>query len=334
MGVAGEEIAVGPGGLAEDEPPELEIGHPGHQLHVLEQVGEVVDQEGVGLLRGGVDRLDHGAVAAGLLAVAEKKLGVLARLEEDGAVLHRRALAAYGDAGLGMASLLSRGVVLSMENRSVFFKANENLKAVLGNGEEPCGYRTMIQAVDAAEQRPKSTFPRPGRLSAAAWRIILGLLSNRPRPRHIGGATTGTTRWNLYLRLQGHGLNPGGAAGWETTILAFYGSALGLDKADTDRRKQLLVASASSPMRGRDFQQGAGPAVSLSSSPAADFSTRSEILLSTKNGRPILHLQRRRRQDQLCNQLGILTRVLIFFNAVIAQVRDDQTSARLHPLRK
>jgi hypothetical protein len=63
--------------------------------------GKVVDDERVGIGGGVVEGLDHGAAADGAGVAFEELLEVLVGPDEDGAVLHRAALAADGDLGLG-----------------------------------------------------------------------------------------------------------------------------------------------------------------------------------------------------------------------------------------
>ena len=138
---------------------------------------------------------------------------------------------------------------------------------------ESCGYRTMIQALDAAPEDADTLivdyFPdllehmelmtRIPDAEAQAHHLPQGLadprvlpFQQRARPaRHLrcdrNPGTTGTTRSARTSTCTSTRRTTGSscARSWrrkfqETTILAFYGSAVGLDKADTDRVSGLV----------------------------------------------------------------------------------------------
>ena len=88
VGVAGEEVAVGAGRLAEDDAPQFEVAEAGEELDVLQQVREEVDDQRVGVGRGVVERLDHGAAANRAGLAFEELAQVLVGADEDAAVLH------------------------------------------------------------------------------------------------------------------------------------------------------------------------------------------------------------------------------------------------------
>ena len=117
VGVTREEVAVRPGGTAEDKALELQVAETGDQLHVLEQVGQEIDDQGVGILRRGVEGLDHGPGAdrAGL-ALEQFLQFLVVGADDHGAVLHRGALAADSDLGLraGLAGVVRRIIVQAL----------------------------------------------------------------------------------------------------------------------------------------------------------------------------------------------------------------------------
>jgi len=165
-----------------------------------------------------------------------------------------------------------RGQSATMENRAAFIKANEDLKKIMAANGGPCGYRTMIQALDAAEPGSDTLivdyFPdllehmelitRIADLSLK--RIIFRkasrthgyfLSSNAHARLDTFDAIGIQVYWfdeltkELYLHVykKEHGFfvrEEINRKFQEATILAFYGSAVGLDKADTDRISGLV----------------------------------------------------------------------------------------------
>ena len=165
-----------------------------------------------------------------------------------------------------------RGQSATMENRSVFFKASDNPKLLLGTPEEPCGYRTLIQAVDAAAEEADTLlvdyFPdllehmelvtrmADLRLKRLVFRKASRthgyfLSSNAHARLDTFDAIGIQTYWydevtkdlyqHVYKKDHGFFVREENARKFqESTVLAFYGSALGLDKADTDRISGLV----------------------------------------------------------------------------------------------
>lgn len=165
-----------------------------------------------------------------------------------------------------------RGQSGSMENRCLLVRANEDLKKYLEGEACPVGYRTMIQALDAATEDVDTLiidyFPdllehielltRLGDVKLKrlifrrASRTHGYFLSSNAHARldtfHAIGLQTywyDQTTQDLYLHTykKEHGFfvrEEMARKFHETTILAFYGSAVGLDKADTDRISTLV----------------------------------------------------------------------------------------------
>jgi hypothetical protein len=118
VGVAGEKVAVGARGLAEDDPLQLQVAQPGQQLNLLHQVRETVEHEGVGVLRCGVEGLDHGAVAHRAGLAVEHPPQIVVGAHQHGAVFHRAALAADRDLGARprLAVVVGRVIVEALEH--------------------------------------------------------------------------------------------------------------------------------------------------------------------------------------------------------------------------
>ena len=166
-----------------------------------------------------------------------------------------------------------RGQSASMENRAVFFKASpDSLKTILGDGEAPCGFRNMIQAVAAAPEEADTLlvdfFPDLLEHMELVMRMAdlkLKRLIFRKASRTHGYFLSSNAHarldtfdaigvqcyWfdestqDLYLHVykKDHGFfirEEISRKFQEATVLAFYGSALVLDKADTDRISGLV----------------------------------------------------------------------------------------------
>ncbi len=102
VGVAGEKITVGARGTAEDEAFQIHVANARDELDVFEQIGEVIDDEGISVFRSGVERLDHGATAEGAGVIGKEFFEIVVfRAHEDGAIFHGGALAVDHDFGLG-----------------------------------------------------------------------------------------------------------------------------------------------------------------------------------------------------------------------------------------
>ncbi len=164
-----------------------------------------------------------------------------------------------------------RGQNAMMENRASFIRAGDDLKAILGNGT-PCGHRTMIQALDAAQENADTLildyFPdlleqielltrigeiKPKRvIFRKASRTHGYFLSSNAHARLDTFEAVGLqVYWydeltkDLYMHTykKAHGFfvrEESARKFQESTILAFYGSAIALEQADTDRISSLV----------------------------------------------------------------------------------------------
>ena len=165
-----------------------------------------------------------------------------------------------------------RGQSAAMENRSVLVRANDDLKKVLDGEICPIGSRTMIQALDAAPEHADTLildyFPDLLEHIELATRIgdlKLKRLIFRKASRTHGYFLSSTAHARLdmfdamglqihwydeltkelysHVYKKDHGFfvrEEMGRKFQESTILAFYGSAVGLDQADTDRISSLV----------------------------------------------------------------------------------------------
>jgi len=168
--------------------------------------------------------------------------------------------------------ILVRGQSATMENRGAFIKANDDLKKIMAANGGPCGFRTMIQALDAAEPDADTLvvdyFPDLlehmeliTRIADLSLKRIIFRKASRTHGYFLSSnaharldtldAIGIQVYWfdeltkELYLHVykKGHGFfvrEEINRKFQETTILAFYGSAVGLDKADTDRISGLV----------------------------------------------------------------------------------------------
>ncbi len=167
-----------------------------------------------------------------------------------------------------------RGQSATMENISICFKGGtaEDVKKLYADNNGVCGHRTMIQALDAAPKDADTLvvdyFPDllehielltripDVRLKRVVFRKASRthgyfLSSNAHARLDTLDAINIQVYWfdevtkDLYLHVykKEHGFfvrEEMGRRFQETTILAFYGSAVGLDKADTDRISGLV----------------------------------------------------------------------------------------------
>jgi predicted Rossmann-fold nucleotide-binding protein len=167
-----------------------------------------------------------------------------------------------------------RGQSATMENRSVCLRAGtaEDVKKLYAENGGACGYRTMIQAVDAAAKDADTLvidyFPDLlehiellTRVAAMKLKRIIFRKASRTHGYFLSSnaharldtfdAINIQVYWydeltkDLYLHVykKEHGFfvrEEMSRKFQETTILAFYGSALGLDKADADRISGLV----------------------------------------------------------------------------------------------
>ena len=168
--------------------------------------------------------------------------------------------------------IVVRGQSATMENRAVFVRANDDLKKFLEGDACPVGSRTMIQALDNAPADADTLiidyFPdllehielitRVG--DAKLKRIIFRqasrthgyfLSSNAHARLDTFNAIGISVYWydevtkDLYVHTykKGHGFfvrEEMARKFQETTILAFYGSAVGIEAADTERITRLV----------------------------------------------------------------------------------------------
>lgn len=160
----------------------------------------------------------------------------------------------------------------TMENRSIFVRAGDDLKKKLGESDGACGYRNLIQTLDAAPEHADTLvldfFPdllehtelitrigeiRPKRIVFRKASRTHGyfLSSNAHARLDMFDAIGLQVYWydelsgDVYLHTykKGHGFFVREEAArkfQESTILAFYGSAVGLDAPDTARISGLV----------------------------------------------------------------------------------------------
>jgi predicted Rossmann-fold nucleotide-binding protein len=173
--------------------------------------------------------------------------------------------------------ILVRGQSATMENRSICLKANDDLKKVLGENIAVCGHRTMIQALDAAPEDADTLIvdflpdllehmELVTRIADLKLRRIIFRKASRTHGYFLSSNAHArldtfdaigiqnywydelTKEIYLHVYKKEHGffvreeLN---RKFQEATILAFYGSAVGLEKADTDRIAGLVDQLAS-----------------------------------------------------------------------------------------
>jgi predicted Rossmann-fold nucleotide-binding protein len=167
-----------------------------------------------------------------------------------------------------------RGQSATMDNRSIYFKGGtaEDVKKLYAENAGACGHRTMIQALDAAPKDADTLvvdfFPDLlehiellTRIPAIKLRRLVFRKASRTHGYFLSSnaharldtfdAINVPVYWfdeltkDLYLHVykKEHGFfirEEMSRKFQETTILAFYGSALGLDKADSDRISGLV----------------------------------------------------------------------------------------------
>jgi predicted Rossmann-fold nucleotide-binding protein len=167
-----------------------------------------------------------------------------------------------------------KGQSATMENLSICFKGGtaEDVKKLIADNNGACGHRTMIQAVDAAPKDADTLvvdyFPDLlehiellTRIPDVKLRRIVFRKASRTHGYFLSSnaharldtfdAINVQVYWydeltkDLYLHVykKEHGFfvrEEMGRKFQEATILAFYGSAVGLDKADTDRISGLV----------------------------------------------------------------------------------------------
>ncbi len=165
-----------------------------------------------------------------------------------------------------------KGQSATTENHALFLKSGEDLKRVLGETGGPCGHRTMIQALDAApenadtlvldhfptllEQIELITRMADVKLKRVVFRKASRthgyFLSSNAHARLDTFEAIGVqVYWydeltkDIYLHTykKEHGFfvrEEVARKFQESTILAFYGSAIGLEQHDTDRISSLV----------------------------------------------------------------------------------------------
>ncbi len=172
------------------------------------------------------------------------------------------------------ARIVVKGQSSTMENYSLFLHAGDysSLKAKLESGEATCGYRTLVEALDAAPENADTLlldyFPNLleeievlTRLSQLKLKRIIFrkpsrthgfFLSNNAHARlETFDALNLDVYWyneslndlflHTYKKTHGFFIREEMARKFqEATIIAFYGSAVGLDRLDTDRISSLI----------------------------------------------------------------------------------------------
>jgi predicted Rossmann-fold nucleotide-binding protein len=170
-----------------------------------------------------------------------------------------------------------RGQSATMENRCVVTRMSDDLKKLLAGESCPYGHRTMIQALDAATEDADTLvvdyFPDLlehieliTRLSSVKLKRLIFRKASRTHGYFLSSnaharldtfeAIGLQVYWydevtqDIYLHTykKDHGFfvrDEMARKFQETTILAFYGSAVGLDQADTDRISGLVEKLAS-----------------------------------------------------------------------------------------
>lgn len=164
-----------------------------------------------------------------------------------------------------------RGQSGTMENHCLFVRGSDDVRKVLADGG-PCGYRTIIQALDAAPEHADTLvldyFPALleqieliTRMSELKLRRIIFRKASRTHGYFLSSNAHGrldmfdaiglSVYWydeltkdvylHTYKKEHGFFVREEVARRFqEATILAFYGSAIGLDKADSDRISSLV----------------------------------------------------------------------------------------------
>lgn len=172
------------------------------------------------------------------------------------------------------ARLTVKGQSSTMENSSLFLNAGDyaSLKAKIDNKEAACGYRTMIEALDAAPDAADTLltdyFPNLLEEIEILTRIqqlkLKRIIFRKPSRTHgfflsnnaharldtfdalgldVYWYNEGMNDLYLHTYKKEHGFfirEEMAKRFQESTILAFYGSAVGLDKVDTDRISTLI----------------------------------------------------------------------------------------------
>jgi len=165
-----------------------------------------------------------------------------------------------------------KGQSATMQNHAVFLKAGDDVKKTLGQPGGPCGHRTMIQALDAAPEHADTLvldyFPSLleqieliTRIGDVKLRRIVFRRASRTHGYFLSSNAharldtfeaiglqiywydelTKDLYFHTYKKDHGFFVREEIARQFhESTILAFYGSAIGLDKADTDRISSLV----------------------------------------------------------------------------------------------
>jgi predicted Rossmann-fold nucleotide-binding protein len=160
----------------------------------------------------------------------------------------------------------------TMENRSVFVRAGDDLKKILGDNGGPCGHRTMIQALDAAPESADTLildyFPNllehielVTRIGEVRLKRIVFRKASRTHGYFLSSNAharldmfdaiglrvywydelTNELYFHTYKKEHGFFVREEIARKFqESTILAFYGSAMGLEPADTARISGLV----------------------------------------------------------------------------------------------
>ena len=165
-----------------------------------------------------------------------------------------------------------KGQSATMENHALFFKAADDVRRIIGDPGTACGHRTMIQALDAAPENADTLvldyFPSlleqielVTRMGDIKLKRIVFRKASRSHGYFLSSNAHGRldtfnaigvqVYWydeltkDVYLHTykKDHGFfvrEEIARRFQEATILAFYGSAIGLEQADTDRISSLV----------------------------------------------------------------------------------------------
>jgi predicted Rossmann-fold nucleotide-binding protein len=165
-----------------------------------------------------------------------------------------------------------KGQSATTENHSLFLKSGDDLKKALGAAGGPCGHRTMIQALDAAPENADTLvldyFPSLleqieliTRISDVKLRRIIFRKASRTHGYFLSSNAharldtfsaiglqiywydelTKDLYFHTYKKEHGFFVREEIARRFqESTILAFYGSAFGLEPADSERISSLV----------------------------------------------------------------------------------------------
>src|SRR5258708_435576 len=102
MSVVGEKESVRARRLAKDDALEFELLDACEQFDVLQEIGEVIDDQRIGIFRSVIQGLDHRTVATSLAVGIQYFLQIASGVEKQTLVFHQGILTLYGDLRLRM----------------------------------------------------------------------------------------------------------------------------------------------------------------------------------------------------------------------------------------